>query len=231
MSLSFVSSAVLSSTDGISHNEETEVSSKELDAVRRSNNNNSMNNKPLFEQLRINQLEQDELNAEAERARMRGTLALDEDDVAHLNALSRHKMESELQNRVELEQEMALFRAAKEERRSGHIILDDDDHYDDTGHDDRYGNAKESKEITKLPVKAPAVATFIPKILGKRRRNAGLESPLDQGLDSTKHEKKQAVAAEPSQQEESTTNGALQHLLGAYDSSSSSSDDDENEEA
>ncbi|KAI2499715.1 N-terminal domain of NEFA-interacting nuclear protein NIP30 [Fragilaria crotonensis] len=177
MSLSFVSSAVLSSTDGVSHNEETEVTSKELEAVRKNAIGGS--SKSLFDQLRSNQDELAEEKAEAERARMRGTLALDEDDVAHLNALMRSKAQSELQRKVEMDQEMALFRAAREERRSGHVVIDDDD-------EDNDGDNHDNKNQATIPHSdnlKPVLPSLIPKIVGKRRRK---EPQSDIATDSKK---------------------------------------------
>jgi hypothetical protein len=216
MSLSFVSSAVLSSTDGVSHNEETEVTSKELDAVRKNAAGGS--SKSLFDQLRSNQDEQAEERAEAERARMRGTLALDEDDVAHLNALMRSKEESELQRKVEMEQEMALYRAAREERRSGHVVIDDDDDNDDDGDIDHGGNNDNKVNVPNTDTVKPTLRSLVPKFVGKRRRK---EHTLNIDTDT----KKQKQTDEPPQPE--TTGGTLGDLLGAYGSSSSSEDDDE----
>lgn len=50
MSLSFVKSAVLSSSDGISHNEEKTIDNAETTSLRSRNTAA----KPLFEQLRAN---------------------------------------------------------------------------------------------------------------------------------------------------------------------------------
>jgi len=195
MSLSFVSSAVLSSTDGVSHNEETEVTSKELEAVRK----NAGRSKSLFEQLRSNQEEEEEKQTEQDRARMRGTLALDEDDVAHLNALNKSKAESDVKRKTEMEQEMALFRAAKEERLTGHVVFDDEE--------------DEQKESTKQPqpqATKPVRPSIVPKIVGKRRRK-----PVGEAVN-----KKPKEAIETPKE----TQGALGGLLGCY---GSSSDDDE----
>jgi hypothetical protein len=112
MSLSFVSSAILTSTDGVSHNEETEVSNKDKSGAV------GLCQKSLFEQLRSNQDEEDAKRMESELSRIRGTLALNEDDVAHLNALHQTKLTVEQQRRVELEYETAQFRAHQMLRRS-----------------------------------------------------------------------------------------------------------------
>jgi FAM192A/Fyv6, N-terminal domain len=191
MSLSFVSSAVLSSTDGISHNEETEVTSKELEAVRK----NAGRSKSLFEQLRSNQEDDEEKRAETERSRMRGVLALDEDDVAHLNALNRSKAESELQRNMEMEHEMALFRAAKEERASGHVVVDDEG-----------DKEKETpKEETSHQMR-PGIPAIVPKVVAKRRRK-----PIEQTI-----AKKHKESSEKPQEIKESLGG----LLSGYGSSS-----------
>jgi FAM192A/Fyv6, N-terminal domain len=115
MSLSFVSSAILTSTDGVSHNEETEVSTKKVDSFRK---NGGSCQKSLFEQLRSNQDEEDATRMESELSRIRGTLALNEDDVAHLNAVHQARLTVEQQRRLELEQETAQFRAHQQLRLS-----------------------------------------------------------------------------------------------------------------
>eukprot|EP00536_Pseudo-nitzschia_multiseries_P005300 jgi/Psemu1/12224/gm1.12224_g len=74
MSLSFVSSAVqVGTSDG--GFEETPIENKETEAVNRRNAH-----KPLFEQLRSNQEEDQEKQEELQRQIMRSTCALDEDD-------------------------------------------------------------------------------------------------------------------------------------------------------
>lgn len=206
MSLSFVSSAVLSSTDGVSHNEETEVTSKELDAVRKNAGGTS---KSLFEQLRSNQEDEDEKRTELERSRMRGVLALDEDDVAHLNALHRSREESERQRKMEMEHEMALFRAAKEERVSGHVVVAEEEDDDDEG--DR--ESETSKEISSQtqPSLLPGhkIPSLVPKIVAKRRRQ---QNPIEQTVS-----KKQKELSEKSPE---NIQGTLGGLLCGYGSSS-----------
>ena len=122
MSLSFVSSAVLSSTDGVSHNEEKSIESKEVKALR-----NKQEHKPLFEQLRNNRDEEDAAREEFQRTMMRGTRALDEEDCAHLDAIQREKEMREQKVKSQTEEELALFRAAKADRAQADIVIDDDE--------------------------------------------------------------------------------------------------------
>lgn len=195
MSLSFVASAVLSSTDGISHNEEKEIENKEVDAVRK----NASSSKSLFEQLRENQEKDEETQAEQQKSIMRGTLALDEEDVAHLDALRKSKDETERKKRTEVDQELALFRAAKEERLTGQVIVDDDDDVEDEE------NRGEEPALPAEPVLKP-VARVVPKFLAKRKRKVA--------EDQTTTKKIKEATPEPA------SGGGLGNLLGGYGSSS-----------
>jgi hypothetical protein len=205
MSLSFVASAVLSSTDGISHNEETEIENKEVDAVRK----NASSSKSLFEQLRENQDTEEEKKAEMQQKIMRGTMALDEEDVAHLDALQKSKNESELKNRTELEQELAMFRAAKEERLAGQVVVDDDEEEEEDA-------PKSVPQVLKAQPVIKPLGRIVPKIVGKRKRKvAGDAITTKKIMKETKKEEPVAASAAP---------GGLGSLLGGY---GSSSDEDE----
>lgn len=111
MSLSFVKSAVLSSSDGISHNEETTIDSKETQAAR----SRSSTAKPLFEQLKANQDADQEREDEFQKS-LRGMRPLDEEDCAHLDAIQRGRLEKEDNVKKGIEREVAMFNAAKESR-------------------------------------------------------------------------------------------------------------------
>lgn len=205
MSLSFVASAVLSSTDGISHNEETEIENKEVDAVRK----NASSSKSLFEQLRENQDTEEEKKAEMQQKIMRGTMALDEEDVAHLDALQKSKNESELKKRTELEQELAMFRAAKEERLAGQVVVDDDEEEEEDA-------PKSVPQVLKAQPVIKPLGRIVPKIVGKRKRKvAGDAITTKKIMKETKKEEPVAASAAP---------GGLGSLLGGY---GSSSDEDE----
>mmetsp|Transcript_19110 Transcript_19110/g.44746 ORF Transcript_19110/g.44746 Transcript_19110/m.44746 type:complete len:209 (+) Transcript_19110:319-945(+) len=111
MSLSFVKSAVLSSSDGISHNEEKTIDSKETQAAR----SRSSTAKPLFEQLKANQDADQEREDEFQKS-LRGMRPLDEEDCAHLDAIQRGRLEKEDNVKKGIEREVAMFNAAKESR-------------------------------------------------------------------------------------------------------------------
>jgi hypothetical protein len=208
MSLSFVSSAVLSSSDGVSHNEEKEIESKELEAVRK----NAGRTKSLFDQLRENQERDAEKEAEMKMAIMRGTLALDEEDVAHLDALNRSRLESERQRKTELDQELALFRAAKEERFIGQVVVDDED--------DTLTEGKKEEVTTKLEIeaKSASAASIVPKVVAKRKRRKDGNSDR-----KTVSQKKPVVAKSDTNQGEE--NSGLGGLLEGYGSSSDEEND------
>ena len=114
MSLSFVKSAVLSSTDGISHNEETIIDNRETQSLRASSGA-AGGHQPLFEQLRANKDAEQERDDEFQKS-LRGIRPLDEEDCAHLDAVERRKMEQEDAVRSGVEWEVAMFRAAKKDR-------------------------------------------------------------------------------------------------------------------
>ncbi|KAL3799269.1 hypothetical protein HJC23_012994 [Cyclotella cryptica] len=111
MSLSFVKSAVLSSSDGISHNEEKSIVNPETTSLR----SRSITHKPLFEQLRANKDAEQEAHDEFQRS-LRGTRLLDDEDCAHLDAVERVKEEREREVKSGIEREVALFRARREDR-------------------------------------------------------------------------------------------------------------------
>ena len=123
MSLSFVKSAVLSSTDGVSHNEETTINSTETQTLRASGGGGV--HKPLFEQLRANKDAEQEKDDEFQRS-LRGMRPLDEEDCAHLDAVDRSRVEREHNVKSGIEHEVALFRAAREDRGLAQTVTDGD---------------------------------------------------------------------------------------------------------
>lgn len=118
MSLSFVSSAVQTGTSDGGY-EETSIENKEAEAVNRRNAH-----KPLFDQLREKQEEEQVKRDEIQREMMRGTRALDADDVAHLEAIEHQRSERERQIQEQTQDELAQFRAAKALRQAA--INEDD---------------------------------------------------------------------------------------------------------
>lgn len=109
MSLSFVSKSVQTSTeDGGFVEQAIEGSTTEQESTGV--------HKPLFEQLRANKEQEEAEQEEYQKALMRGTLALDEEDVAHLESLRRQRKEKEDEVNRRTEEELAAFRAARADR-------------------------------------------------------------------------------------------------------------------
>ena len=173
MSLNFVSSAVLTSTDGVSHNEEKAVESTEADSVRRQQQ--AGGHRPLFEQLRSNaDAAQEERDAAAKA--MRGTRTLDEEDCAHLDSIERQRMERDAAVRRGVEDEVAAFRAARAERMAegSTELLEDEE-------GGAIGGAEDGRKVAasiKPPIaaaradeaSAPSLATLAQKVVIKKKR-------------------------------------------------------------
>jgi hypothetical protein len=108
MSLNFVSTTVLSSTDGVSHNTETRLESSDAASTSRSGENY----KPLYEQLRKNAQEEQEKYDEVTKA-MRGTCTLDDEDVAHLQGIEDERSKRLQLQAVKEQEELESYRLAK----------------------------------------------------------------------------------------------------------------------
>lgn len=162
MSLNFVKSAVLSSTDGVSHNEETTINNAETTSLRKN-----ATHQPLFEQLRANKEAEQEKNDEFQKS-LRGTRALDEEDCAHLDSVERVREERENEVRSGIEREVALFRAARVDRGLTVTINEEGG----VGGGDRGEGAVETEEDTteKKNKIIPAKKAMVPKFTIKKKR-------------------------------------------------------------
>lgn len=164
MSLSFVSKTVQTSTDDGGYEEKPIEggSSTEESASRAAH-------KPLFEQLRANQ-EQDEAEREEfQRSMMRGTLALDEEDAAHLDAIGKQRIEEEQKVAQQTNQQLAAFRAARADRL-------------ERGFSDESNVTESEHRIDTMKIREPrpqASARLIPKITKKRRRTTVSDADND----------------------------------------------------
>jgi hypothetical protein len=214
MSLSFVSSAVLSSTDGVSHNEEKAIESKEVKAVRAR-----QEHKPLFEQLRSNREEEESAREELQQTLMRGTRALDEEDCAHLDALQREQERREQSFKIQMEDELALFRAAKADRAQADLVVDDEG-----DEEEKVEKAGKEGDIKKALVSHPSKDLIVPVFVKRRRRQPPSgEEPLKKiktgfAAAGEKEPPSTAEKAIPS------SAGGLGGLLGGYGSSDSDRD-------
>ena len=175
MSLNFVSTSVLSSTDGVSHNTETQLqptSSASLTTHR----------KPLFEQLRENAEKDQEKYDEVTKA-MRGTTTLDEDDVAFIQGIEDTKAERKFKVKQKEEEEIQMFRAARLEKtmmQSELVQIDDEDSNSNSANVNvnaenpntdvlDHHEVKQNRDTT---VTASSLIGIQPKIIRKRRRRA-----------------------------------------------------------
>eukprot|EP00555_Chaetoceros_dichaeta_P004397 CAMPEP_0198263192 /NCGR_PEP_ID=MMETSP1447-20131203/11589_1 /TAXON_ID=420782 /ORGANISM="Chaetoceros dichaeta, Strain CCMP1751" /LENGTH=251 /DNA_ID=CAMNT_0043951705 /DNA_START=121 /DNA_END=872 /DNA_ORIENTATION=- len=113
----FVSSSVLSSTDGVSHNTETPIEhpSGDSSTITSTLYRSSSNQAPLFEQLRKNQQEAQDNYDEVTKA-MRGTRTLDDEDVAHLQSVEDVRVDRDREVQRNVDEELEMFRAAKMEK-------------------------------------------------------------------------------------------------------------------
>lgn len=226
MSLSFVSSAVLKSTDGVSHNEETPIESPQVLALQKKQQQQQA--RPLFEQLRSNQEEEEATRQEFQRSIMRGTRALDEEDVAHLDAVAKQRQEREFQYQQEMQQEMALFRAARAATSATSVVDEDED-------EDSNNNQQEVQPETQSEKPVPqAEKATMPKILVKKRRRKVEEVTSTASVHANKRKATNQVeelthrAHQPADDEKETislepkvSGNGLASLLGGYASSDS----------
>lgn len=224
MSLSFVSSAVqIGTADG--GFEEKKIENKETEAVNRRNAH-----KPLFEQLRSNQEEDEEKKAEMQRQIMRSTCALDDEDVAHLDSLERQRSDRERKIQEQTKNQLDSFRAAKALRQQAALSVDlEEDDNNDSNKNSALGNSLGSKEKA-----APAPSLPMIKVKKRKRRTqdstettskpkiAEKQKVLDHdsktkkdGAPSTTPTKESVTPPQPS------SVGGLGGLLSGYGSSSS----------
>jgi FAM192A/Fyv6, N-terminal domain len=202
MSLSFVSKSVLTAKEGGDGYEE-----KPIEGNEEVGSTATSYSKPLFEQLRANKEQEEQEREEFQKSIMRGTLALDEEDCAHLDAVQKQKAERNQAIQRETQSELEAFRAAQAISRMEQGALADEDDDDD----------EEEKEKPKPESKPPAKATaqkkaFVPKIVVKKRKKV-----VDVGTVDTKKPK-----AEPKKNEEETPKPAMGGLLDGYGSDSDS---------
>lgn len=141
--------------------EETAIENQETEAINRRNAH-----KPLFEQLRSNQEEDQEKKDESERQIMRSTCALDDEDVAHLDSLERQRSDREEKIQERTQNELENFRAAKALRQQAALA---GDHKDD---DDDSGNNKNLSVATMIGngKVTPVHTTGLPVIKVKKRK-------------------------------------------------------------
>ena len=111
MSLAFVSKTVQTATNDGGFQEE--AIDRGDDEQNGSNAGRGGPAKPLFEQLRKNKEQEEEEREEFQRSVMRGTLALDDEDCAHLDAVRKQREEQDKRLQQQTQDDLAVFRAAQ----------------------------------------------------------------------------------------------------------------------
>uniref|UniRef100_A0A7S3L488 FAM192A/Fyv6 N-terminal domain-containing protein n=1 Tax=Amphora coffeiformis TaxID=265554 RepID=A0A7S3L488_9STRA len=206
MSLSFVSKSVQTTTEDGGFVEEA------IAGASTENESTGMH-KPLFEQLRANQEQAEAEQEEYQRALMRGTLALDEEDAAHLESLRRKEREQQDEVKRRTEEELAAFRAARADRSETELQQPEET---------TMNTSNQTLETEKVPAKPKLAAPQI-IIKRKRRKDAGQEDAASEKKPKSSNEKEE-TATEKNQSTEqpkvTATQPGLGSLLGGYGSSS-----------
>ena len=171
--------------------EETPIESKESDAVNRRNAH-----KPLFEQLRVNQEDDQEKKDEMQREIMLNTCALDDEDVAHLDSIERQRTDREQKIQERTLNELDNFRAAKALRQQAALVGDYEDG-NDIGDDEQGTVTDATREIgvKTLGVKEkvahkPALSLPVIKVKKRKRRI----NPTDTKANNIMHTKQKATS-------------------------------------
>ena len=206
MSLSFVSKSVLTARDDGGFDERAIENSE-------SGNDNSKEgtSQSLFEQLRANQEQADAEREEQQKAIMRGTVELNEEDRAHLDALERQKRQAEQEQRQEQEDALAAFRAARAEQN------ETDAHVNDSDNLERAARSTKPAVVPKKPAAAPAIV-----IRKKKRKTEG-----DSASNNNKKEKVEASESVTTSNTQSTSSPPASGLGDLFSGYGSSSDEDE----
>lgn len=204
MSLSFVSKSVQTTTeDGGFVEQAIEGASNEKETTGV--------HKPLFEQLRANKEQEEAEREEYQKSIMRGTLALDEEDAAHLESLRRKEKEQQDEVHRRTEQELAAFRAARADRSEG-VQQAKEPAFTSAN----AAAAEESKVVAAKPkLAAPQI-----RIKRKRRKEESNEEDKKQkSCDDKSSTNAETTNGESAEKEESKET-ALGSLLTGYGSSS-----------
>lgn len=234
MSLNFVSTTVLSSTDGVSHDTETRLESS---SNHNNNTSTSENYKPLYEQLRQNAQEEQDKYDEITKA-LRGTRALDDEDVAHLQSVEDERNERLRLQVLKEKEELESFRLAKLDYQEA-TKLKQGKQYGEEEDDDSNNNSNKinlDNSINTEGTERKSLLTQLkPKItITKKRRRQTSSAPTQDEEKLTKKAAKDEIAASESKHVERGDNtetrsspdkndtGGLSGLLGGYGSDSDS---------
>lgn len=219
MSLSFVSKAVLTANSDGTGFEETAIEGGETEGS--SSVSGGGYAKPLFEQLRANKDQEDEERDEFQKSMMRGTLALDEEDCAHLDAVRKQRQERDNLIHREMQSELEAFRAAQQLKQIEEGMKDDDD---DDDEEEKESSNTATDAAQQQPQK-PAVPTRkFPTIIAKKKRKVVTAGTAAKASDTRSGEAKKAKQEILTKVTEtkSTPAAGLGSLLAGYGSDSDS---------
>jgi len=218
MSQNFFSRPVLTSSDGISHDNETIVESAEAKRVRELAGDGTA--KPLFQQLQKNADEKQEMHDKRHAETFSGTRGLDEEDVGHLDELVRKRREKQLEIKKGVDEELNAFRLARADKA---LVVS-------LGVEEttKRSAVNGTKKTEAVPEQKPAAKSKI-VVLKKKKKRARADNDTDADADT---DTKKKVAKAPAPASESVpvkvpepNPEPLGSLLGGYGSSSSSDEE------
>lgn len=223
MSLNFVSTTVLSSTDGVSHDTETRLASSDATSISRSENY-----KPLYEQLRQNAQEEQEKYDEVTKA-MRGTRALDDEDVAHLQSLEDERAERLRLQALREHEELESFRLAKLDYKdankpkgdtlSNHNTFDNNEAMKNISVNSKERDGQDEQNMSSLMKLKPKI------IVTKKRRRKELSATSSEDKSAKKRNDSESEDKKHSSEENEGSSNidqcGLGGLIGGYGSSDS----------
>ena len=215
MNLSFVSKAIQTTAEDGTF-EEKPVENSESGMAGTSITGSGQG---LFEQLRKNQEDADAEREEFQQSIMRGTLALDDEDAAHLEQLNRKRQEELARKQQQTSAELASFRAAQAERQHQPERPDN--------HTTRSFDLNFETKVSASPLEKKFVPNFIKK---KRKRVEDGEAnqtnePAASNCKQDEHRiAKISETNEPGKDTEQNE-GGITSLLAGYSSSDDEEDD------
>mmetsp|Transcript_19216 Transcript_19216/g.38404 ORF Transcript_19216/g.38404 Transcript_19216/m.38404 type:complete len:184 (+) Transcript_19216:149-700(+) len=163
MSLNFVASAVLTTTNGLDHKEE-QIENDDVDAVRRRQIASS--GVGLFDQLQKNKDAKEE-EWEAKRNGLMGVRPLDEEDVDHLNAYQESRDKKRRKREEEDDAEVEIFKRTREMKRQGEVVLEKKD-------DDADGKARGKEDESSAPEEKASVV-----IVKKKKKKRQVDKKVE----------------------------------------------------
>jgi FAM192A/Fyv6, N-terminal domain len=167
----------------------------------------------LFDQLRKNQDQDEAEREELQRSMTRGTLALDEDDAAHLNHLESvgRKKRSEMQTETKLALEDFRMAQSERPRKVTKTTLD--------------GGGVKKDEVPSLESSFENKKKILPALIVKKRRRRDADEATNKSPSTNKDETKDSASVlpavlDPCKPPSISQGTSISSLLGGYSSSS-----------